>query len=64
MLRNKAINHERLSIKNCQLSSSEASGSGRGALGLGQDFAANLFLRPPKQRTELDDIIESSTYEN
>ena len=30
MLRNKAINHERLSIKNCQLSLSGASGIGPG----------------------------------
>ena len=48
MLGNKAINHERLSIKNCQLSSSEASGFGRGGLGLGRYFAAivikNLYL--------------------
>ena len=38
--------------------------SGEGGLGLGQYFAANLLLRPPKQRTEFDDIIESSTQEN
>ena len=35
--------------------------SGERGLGLGRYFAANLFLRPPKQQTEFDDIIESST---
>ena len=38
--------------------------SGERGLGLGQYFAANLFLCPPKQQTEFDDIIESSTQEN